>query len=317
MQNEPRFHTLAEIYEIAKSHPFYQHALARTQGFYEAPITNKEMLYPKIKALLDNPNFRKGLYLSPSGGTTSSQVLLFPTDVKENHFQRACIAKCLIDEEILTSDAIALNLFGGSMMYRALEIFNDFCEQANATTLPVGSSCPDSKAYEIAIRFGANTIMGFPYRLVKFANYVRKNNLKIEIESIIFAGESLSAYQREYLQKIFNATRCNGLYGSTETGVWAYQPHGFEPDQYLFPPELMHVEIHNQNYEGFGKIIATNLVKSVHPLFLYDTGDIGKLTQIDYLNRSFNVLHLQGRALGCFYLGGSYHSLEDFHWVFY
>jgi phenylacetate-CoA ligase len=316
MQNEPRFHTLAEIYEIAKFHPFYRYTLAGTEHASETLITNKKMLYSTIEIALDNPEFRKGLYLSPSGGSTSDQVLVFPTDVKENQFQRACISKYLIAENILTPDSIALNLFGGSMMYRSLEIFNDFCEKANATTLPVGSSCPDSKAYEIAIRFGANTIMGFPSRLLKFARYVMQNNLHIEIEIIIFAGESLSSYHRKYLQKALNATRYSGLYGSTETGVWAYQPHGFQPDQYLFPSELMYVEIHHPSFQGFGKIIATNLVKAVNPLFRYDTGDIGKLTALDYLNKKFNILHLRGRSERCFYLGGTCYFLEDFSWFF-
>ncbi|MBD2130327.1 hypothetical protein NDI39_15915 [Microcoleus sp. ZQ-A2] len=314
--NELKIHTVEEIYQAAREHSFYRDVLKETKCFADVPILEKQILYRQVEANLKEASFRTGLYLSPTGGSSSSQVLFFPTDVTENRFQRALLSKYLIHSEIFTPSTMALNLFGGTMMYRSLEIFNDFCERARATTLPVSSLCPDREAYETAIRFGANTLMGIPSRLMQFARYVIKQKLQVRIEHIIFAGEPLLYHQREYLQKAFHATRFSGLYGSAEAGVWAYQPPDLPSEGYLFPSQLMHVEINNPNEEGFGTIIATNLIRSRNPLLRYDTGDIGRLSKIMYRGSRFNMLELKGRVDCSFSIGGSYYFLDDFASIF-
>lgn len=314
--NELRTHTVEEIYQAAREHSFYRDVLKETKCFADVPIMDKQILYRQVESNLKEASFRTGLYLSPTGGSSSSQVLFFPTDVTENRFQRALLSKYLIHSEIFTPSTVALNLFSGTMMYRALEIFNDFCERARATTLPVSYFCPDREVYKAAIRFGANTIMGTPSRLMQFARYVTQQKLALTIERIIFAGEPLLFHQQKYLEKAFHATRFSGLYGSAEAGVWAYQSPDSPSAGYLFPSELMHVEINNPNEEGFGTIIATNLIRIRNPLLRYDTGDIGRLSKIMYRGSKFNMLELKGRVDCSFSIGGNYYFLDDFSSIF-
>jgi phenylacetate-CoA ligase len=199
-----------------------------------------------------------------------------------------------------------------TLMYRALEIFNDFCERAEATTLPCPPPSPYDSSLQIAQMFKANTIIGFPSRLIDFARFIKKNDLRLEIDNVIFAGEPFVEQRRSYLQEVLNARRFSGIFGSAESGIWGFQPHDIKGDCYLFPEELMHVELANVDEQGFGNLILTNLVRGRNPLLRYDSGDTGRLSCIEYGGSKLRMLELRGRARHSFDIGGDYFSLSDY-----
>ena len=312
----PRSHPPDEIYALASGPRFYRERLSASSCFSDAPLTNKQTLYKVVEEGLADGALQKSTYWSPTGGSVSNLLLFFPTDIAENQYQRAVLGKAMIEASIFSADTIALNMFGSQMMYRSLEIFNSYCELAGATTLPVNSACADELAFRIASKFSANTIMGLPSRVLQFARFLAREKLHLELDKLIFAGESLPEHKRKFLADTLGIKQFCGLYGSAETGVWSYQPDGLGADSYLFPSELMHVEIFDPNGDGFGRVVATNLVRTRHPVMRYDSGDNGRLVQSTFRGQSVTVLELSGRSENSFIVGGDYFVLDDFFEVF-
>jgi len=83
-------------------------------------------------------HFFKGVYLSPSGGSSGLFPLYFVTDGGENRRQRELMALLMGDIGPFGAPHAASLLFGGSLMYRSLEIFTDLFDRLGSTPLPLG-----------------------------------------------------------------------------------------------------------------------------------------------------------------------------------
>ncbi len=197
-------------------------------------------------------------------------------------------------------------------MYRALEIFNDFCQRAHGTVLPVGSQCPDTLACSIAKRFGADSIIGNPSRILQFARHVESQTIPLKIPHLIFGGETLQKHKAKYLEKALGIERISGIYGSAEAGIWAFKPSDMPLNCYLYTKDMMHIEIVEPDAEGFGRIVLTNLVRKRNPLCRYDCGDVGRVAEIEYRGETRQTLEFQGRIENSFSIGSEYYSISDF-----
>ncbi|GEM_PF-562662 len=316
-----RFYNKEEIFQLAKKHSFYGERLRGVQSFVQAPTINKIDLYAAIAAAQTEPGFHKGIYWSPTGGSTS-QLLFYPTAIDENQFQRQKLLPYLSHTAMFTVEMVALNLFGSTMMYRSAEIFNYFCEQAGATTLPVSSQCPDLTALEIALRFGANTLMGNTSRLLQFARYVESvkqqfGEIEIKFEHVVFGGEGMPVHKMEYLRQVLGSDKFSGIFGSAESGIWAFKPSALPLNTYFYARQLMHLEIVEPDADGFGRMVLTNLVRGRNPLLRYDCGDRARFCQAPDIcsfseNDNLGAFELTGRVEGSFQLGGEYYYLSEF-----
>lgn len=289
--------TLEELLERARTHPVYAQRLKGVNTFEEVPLLTKAELRLTLRGLETSPDFRLGTYWSPSGCSTARARFFFPTDVKENHYQREVFARFLLQQGVLKPGVVALNLFAGTLMYRACEIFTEFGELCGASVLPVTSTAPLEQAYEIATRFQVDTIMGNTSRLLAFARFVECAGLSFQVDRAVFAGEPLTSPIEACLRGSLGVRELYGVYGSAETGVWGLSR---APDltRYTVPAELMHLE------EMEGKIVATNLVRYRHPVLRYEMGDSGTVSRSEWgacvhlLGREERTLELNGRVYG-------------------
>lgn len=300
-----------EIMELSRSHPFYRDRLRDVFDFENVPLMRKQDLYEVVTATLSDPASLGSVYLSPTGGSTSNNLLFFPSDIRENHLQRELLSAHLTETGIFTKQTIALNLFGSNMMYRSSEIFNEFCEHGGGTPLPVGSSCDDKTAYKLGVRFHANTLLGTPSRVMQFARYAEEKR-ELQFEHLVFGGESLTERKVAFLKGVFGIRRISSIFGSAEAGIWSYQPPDLERNQYLFSPDMMHVEIHDADPSGLGEIVLTNLVRKRFPLLRYATGDMGRVTPTTHHGQKLLLLEYIGREQKSFQIGGEYYSTSDF-----
>jgi phenylacetate-CoA ligase len=148
-----------------------------------------------------------------------------------------------------------------------------------------------------------------PSRLLAFARWLAERGRTLAPESVLFAGELLHPRKRLLLERVLGVRRFGGVYGSAEMGAVAYQADVGEPPVYRFPRELMHVEIGRPDADGFGRLIATNLVRTRHPLLRYNTGDVGRLVG----GTADEVLvELRGRDGDSFAVGPEYFHLREF-----
>ncbi|KAL9655782.1 hypothetical protein ABK040_005009 [Willaertia magna] len=182
----------------------------------------------------NNTELYQSLFWSPSGGTSGKFDLFFPSDIQENQFMRIQFSKLLLKLNIFNKETIALNLFSGSGMYRSKELFVEFIQNCNGTSIPCGFDWPDEIILQWILKFKVNTLCGSPTRLIQLANYyVTKylqqqqfpNTRKITIKDIMYAQEEMQLEKLRYLRKVFKIERVASIYGSAETGVYAAQPY--------------------------------------------------------------------------------------------
>jgi phenylacetate-CoA ligase len=303
---------LKELLAIAAHHPWYQNGHGGDR-LADWPILSKGDLYARLASVRQQSGGRGGIYYSRSGGTTTNQPLYFPTDVAENHDQRQRLARRLAADGVLSPETVAVNICPIVRMYRAMEIVNEFCEYCGATVLPMAAIAEDAEIYQQAMLFAANTLVGMPSRLVAFARYVQEQQLTWQVDTLLFGGEFLQPGKRRLLQEIFGVKRFSGVYGSAELGVVAWHPDLPQTPVYHFPRDVVHVEIAAPDADGYGTLVATNLVRRRFPLVRYNTGDVGRV--VDEGPETISI-ELRGRQSDSFLIGDNYHSLADFAELF-
>jgi phenylacetate-CoA ligase len=290
--------TPEDILELARHHPVY--SLQDVTRFEDAPILTKEHLQSAIRGKESDPLFSRDTYWSPSGGTTTQGLFYFPTDNRENREQRRALARHLKHAGVFGPDHVALNIFSCRSMYRAGEIFNEYCERCECTVLPVTSHASLDNAVRIAQRFGADTVMGGSSRLLALARHLRETRDSLTLKRVVYGGEPLPEPMKEFLKEALGAQTFFGFYGLAETGVLGWS----EPDDldcYYIPREFVYLEIVD------GRLVVTNLLRRKHPLLRFDTGDQARLE----VQGEFYKVWLGQRHHRSFQIGGVCYELDE------
>lgn len=299
---------LDTVLRTARNHPWYRD----THTGHELdlwPVLTKSDLYSRLGATRENADSACGVYYSRSGGTNSDRPLFFPTDIGENHLQRRRLARHLRADGVFTPQTIALNILPIVRMYRAMEIFNELCERCGATVLPMAALAEDDELFDQARLFQANTLVGMPTRILALARFLQQKKINLTFDTVVFGGEFLQIGKRHLIQESMRVRRFCALYGSAELGVVAWNADIGEVPIYRFPRDILHIEIANPDSEGFGPILATNVVRRRFPIIRYRTGDVGRLVAED---GQIVTVELRGRDADSFQIGDNYHSLGDF-----
>lgn len=145
-------------------------------------------------------------------------------------------------------------------------------------------------------------LFGYPsvFSLIAKTALAQKIDLtKLGIKVVFVTSERLYPYQREIIEKVFNAPVANG-YGSRDAGFIAHQcPHG---KMHISAEDII-VEIIDKDGQVVengkkGEIVITHLATSDFPFIRYKTGDIAALdTQSCRCGRGLSVLKdIEGRT---------------------
>jgi phenylacetate-CoA ligase len=305
--------TLEQVWALARRHSLYAGMGLDVAGAGDVPVLEKPALYEALTRWLRVPAHLRGLYLSPTGGSSAGGRLHFPVAIEDNRLQRRWLARALVAAGVISPADVALNLFSGRMMYRALEIFNDFCEQAGATVLPVECTTPDAPTVEIARTFGADLIMGEPARLMHLARWLQEHEQRLPMKRVLYGGDSLRAAPRALVVSAFETEAVLSIFGSAETGIWGYATERDEIDVFHFDPRMIHLEIVAPDEDGTGLMVITSLARRHVPLLRYRTGDRARWVARGPDRSSFQIM---GREAGSFVINGDYFSLAEVQPVF-
>jgi phenylacetate-CoA ligase len=128
--------------------------------------------------------------------------------------------------------------------------------------------------------FKPKVIVGYPSSLGYIAEYILKNNIKlnIDLKGVITSGESLSIFNREIIESAF-ATKVFNRYGCRDVGPIAHECKEHK-GLHVFSDHV-YIEILNEKGEEcmpgeIGEIVVTDLDNFVFPFIRYKIGDIGK-----------------------------------------
>lgn len=300
-------HSIMQNYfELAKKNPLYIEFYKGNDSAEESPTLSKKELIPILKSKFKLQEEKTGVYLVRSGGSTQNP-LVFPVDIQENHNQRLAMAEELTKNKFFTSQTIALNIFGYSDMYRTAAIMDDILEKCHATTLALSSHAAYEDMEQAAIYFKPDFILGTSSKLLCFAQFLEENNKKLDIENLFYAGEFLRPNVQKLLQKSFGCQQIYSMYGSAETGIWAWSNFTKNPSLFSVITGII-VEIIHPDKDGYGTIAVTNTFRKRFPVFRYAIGDLGRWVEVE--GKTF--LELKSRENKSFIVCEQHYDLEEF-----
>lgn len=297
---------LQDYFELARKNPLYIEFYKENNSAFEAPMLSKKELMPILKSNFKLQEENTGVYLVRSGGSTQDP-LVFPVDIQENQNQRLAMANELTKNNFFTSKTIALNIFGYSDMYRTAAIMDDILEKCQATTLALSAHADYEDMQRAAHYFKPDFILGTPSKLLCFAHFLKENNKKLEIQNLFYAGEFLRPNVQKLLQNTFGCQQIYSMYGSAETGIWAWSDFTKHPSLFSVIQGII-VEIINPDKNGYGTIAVTNTFRKRFPVFRYAIGDLGRWVNLD--GKLF--LELKSRETKSFILCEQHYDLEEF-----
>lgn len=196
--------SLSLVYDFLRDHilAFGNCRIQVIERTENSPIIGKKELIMLLNDHFDLPSQEQGVYLVRSGGSTQ-KPLVFPVDIAENLEQRATLSAALLQAKVFTPKIIALNMFGYMDMYRTAAIMDDLLERCNATTLVASASLPYEDAYQMALNFKPDLLLGTPSKLFLFAQYLKKHQLRLSITNLLLGGEFLPRHISNF-SKIFS-----------------------------------------------------------------------------------------------------------------
>lgn len=297
---------LQDYFLLAKNNHLYSEFYKGYDYAAVAPMLSKKELIPILKTNFKLHEEKTGVYLVRSGGSTQNP-LVFPVDIQENQNQRFTLATELSANNFFTPKTIALNIFGYSDMYRTAAIMDDILEKCQATTLALSAHAGYPDMEQAAQYFQPDFILGTPSKLLCFAQFLEENNKKLQIQNLFYAGEFLRPNIEQFLKKAFGFKQIYSMYGSAETGIWAWSDFTKNPSLFSVINGII-VEILNPDTNGYGTIAVTNTFRKRFPVFRYAIGDLGRWVDVE--GKSF--LELKSRETKSFIIGEQHYDVDEF-----
>ncbi len=253
----------------------------------------------------------KGGYIFSSGGTTGKPKSVYRT-TEEQHFNTVRLGKGLALSVFDKNDRVANLLFAGNM-WASFVSYNQALEHTGCTILPIGGNHPMESIVQNLITFKANAIISIPSVLLSVAEYVETHNIDLKIDKISSGGEHLFKESREYLKKVLGVKIIASTgYTTNDTGAIGYQcKHMVGTSLHHVHEDLHYVEILNPETNEpvktgeIGKIVVTNLQRTLMPTIRYEVGDLCRWVDMECAcGRKTRVLELLGRSDDIVIIGG-------------
>lgn len=145
------------------------------------------------------------------------------------------------------------------------------------------------KTADIIISNKVNSIVGMPVEILALGRYIKKENLTIEIKSILLSADMVNDTLVEQIKNAYNCEVFNH-FGMTETGLGCAVDCNCHEGMHVRENDLL-IEIVNpvtkeKVDDGVrGEILITTLTREAMPLIRYATGDISSFV-VDNCNCS-------------------------------
>lgn len=269
----------------------------------------KRYLPPSGEGLLTG-NINESGYVFSSGGTTGKPKSVYRTTI-EQHFNTVRIGKGLALSVFDENDIVANLLFAGNL-WASFVSFNQSLEHTGCTILPIAGNHPMEEIVNTLVLFKANAIITIPSVLLSVAEYVEKNRIDLKINKVATGGEHLFKEAKDYLRKVLGVEKFASTgYTTNDTGTIGYQceylsgvyHHVHEDLHYV---EILDMETNEPVKDGkIGKIVVTNLQRTLMPTIRYEVGDVGRWVDMKCkCGRKTRIFELLGRSDDIVIIGG-------------
>jgi len=266
------------------------------------PIVNQKEFWEA------NENFGTGVLTSQhnsgivfkSGGTSGNPKYSYFTAKEWDDFT-AVSGKGFRHNGVKKGDRIA-NLFYAGELYASFIYVTDLIKSADiGVSYPIAGQTEIPTIVEMLKKLNINVIAGVPTTVMNIVSYLQTHQeIKLNIELILFGGESLYSDQLEEIKEVFKGVEVNSiLYASVDGGELGYfdasscsngEHRSFDESTIMEIVDEETNEVIKEVNKG-GKLLVTNLNRKLMPLIRYPVGDMAMWCETeDTANRKFKLL---------------------------
>lgn len=250
----------------------------------QLPILNKNIIKENMEEFETRNNKSNGCKLVATGGSTGAPFKYFTSKASRN-LSFALLLKGWALGGYRIGDSVVV-LAGGSLVPKKDSkisiIKNRLLNFHKFSTY--GVDMDDLYDYYIKInKLRPKFIRGYASSMYLFAEYLQKNNLKLNrnVVAVFTTAEMLPQNQRQVIEAAFNSRVYDG-YGLNDGGLTAFECEYH--DGYHIDTERGYLEVVDEDGKLVsgreGMILATTLMEKCMPLIRYDTGDLGVLADL-------------------------------------
>jgi phenylacetate-CoA ligase len=255
--------------DVVPKTPYYRNLAPEIiQSINQMPITSSDT-YKKHAIHRGNDllnEYADHGHIFSSGGTSGEAKFTFYT-----HDEFKTTGEMLsigIKAQGLKPQTKVANLFAAGNMWSSFMAIDIALRECEAIQLPIGGLCPIADIINYLKVFNVKVVFGLPSMLVEYAQYSEKNNIKLSIDTIYFAGEHFHVHAKEYLKKVWAVKNfCSAGYASVDAGLLGYQtPDCAYGEHYLLSKYVLMEIIDNE-------AVVTSRFRRAMPIIRYRTGD--------------------------------------------
>ena len=301
---------IQELVGIARNKsPFYQNLYKNIEtsnvSLTDLPIINEDEFWKANSyhnnRIITEPSMH-GILLRSGGTTGAPKTSLFSSD----EWRTFCQIMCLKLQEakfIKANDRIA-NLFFAGPLYGSLIFINDMLNECRLPilNLPIGMGSEIKDTVTLIKELQSNVLMSSPFFLVMVAYFVKTQKIKgIHMDRLLYGGDVMLESQYHFVKNVFpHAVISSSGYAGTDGGFLGYADSTCQLNEYRTDPEYTVMEILDEHTgeaieaeDRKGKLIVTNMTKTLMPVIRYPVGDLAVWREP--MERKYRKLKLVGR----------------------
>ena len=294
---------LSNMVEYARARSdFYQshlpdRTIKKALDLAEFPTLSSELLRahtpPAGRQLLTAP--LEGAYVFASGGSTGAPK--FSLYTYEEWEEVTDILSAIYQVAGVRPGDTVGNLFMAGNLWTSFLAATEALEKIGCVTLPIAGNVDLPQTLRYLEMFRPNVLLGLPSLLVRLAEEVSRQKLKLEVPLILYGGEHFSRQARKFLRDALGARQViSAGYASVDAGPIGFQTPAMSGGVHKLLYDYQFLEfVHPETQEPVpsgevGELVVTCLRRRLMPLIRYRTGDLGR-----WMDESEYVFELKGR----------------------
>lgn len=306
-----KVYSLKELVAFArKKSPFYKKLYRRIHPssfrLSDLPIIEEAQFW-KANSFEHNQvitSLKQGILLN-TGGTTGAPKLSLYSPEEWRTFGKIMAGK-LCKAKLLRRGDHAANMFIYHPLYGSYLFIDNLLRESPVplVELPIGveRNFDIKAAVSLMKELKSTVVMSTPYVLVSLAYFVKTKKVKgLSLNRFLYGGDIMLESQFRFIKSVFpRAVVSSSGYASSDVGFLGYADATCEMNEYRTDNEFTILEIVDEKTgeviedRGIkGRLIATNLTKTLLPVIRYPVGDLAVWREPK--GKKFRKLKLVGR----------------------
>lgn len=209
----------------------------------------------------------QGGYVFSSGGTSGA-----PKYIVYTHDEFSQVADLLATgfrAQGIGTGTVVANLFVAGNLWSSFMAVDQAMAKIGARVLPIGGLADRDQTLSWMELFKPEFVVGLPTQIVELVRHAQETGRKINIPSVLYAGEHLNLVARQFIKSVAGTGYFGSAgYASVDAGPIGYQCRSCERGVHHLFTDHVHLEVVD------GEAVVTSRIKRTMPVIRLRTGDL-------------------------------------------